>query len=180
MTALSAARARIVPLLIDTPVGPVHSRPETPSDADFLYALFCVSRPPDWDPLRGHPAIFEQLMRQQFEAQAAQYGQRFPNASFEVVELEGERVGRVVVDRSGTGLHVVDIAIVPMLRGRGIGTAVLRALLAEAEAAGLPVHLSVASSNDRSLRLYLRLGFVVTAKQTAYLTLERRPRAAGS
>ena len=70
------------------------------------------------------------------------------------------QAGRIVVDRPGNRLYIVDQAIVPELRGRGIGTAIMRSLMDEAAALGVPVTLQVASSNDPSMRLYLRLGFV--------------------
>ena len=40
--------------------------------------------------------------------------------------------------------------------------------------AGMPVRLKVASSNDPSLRLYLRLGFTPIAEIPAYIELEWR------
>jgi ribosomal protein S18 acetylase RimI-like enzyme len=71
-------------------------------------------------------------------------------------------------------MHIVDQAIVPTLRGRGIGTAIMRALMDEAQAAGLPVRLEVASENDPSFRLYQRLGFVPIETYPFYMRLEWR------
>ena len=68
--------------------------------------------------------------------------------------------------------HVVDHAIVPCLRGRGVGTALMRALMDEAAADGLPVRLKVADANDPSLRLYERLGFQPIESVPAYIELE--------
>jgi ribosomal protein S18 acetylase RimI-like enzyme len=111
-------------------------------------------------------------MRHQFEAQTATYGARFPKARFEIIEMAGKPVGRLVVNRPGTMVHIVDHAIVPHLRNRGIGTAIMRALMDEAARAAQPVRLKVASSNDPSLRLYLRLGFVPIQTIPAYIELE--------
>jgi ribosomal protein S18 acetylase RimI-like enzyme len=122
-------------------------------------------------------AAFEQLMRVQFQAQIASYRARFPQARFDIVELAGQPVGRIVVHRPSTMIHIVDQAIVPRLRGRGIGTAMMRAIMTEADAAGLPVRLEVASANDPSLRLYQRLGFVPIETVPLYMRLEWRPLA---
>ncbi|MEN3378932.1 MAG: hypothetical protein V7604_4287, partial [Hyphomicrobiales bacterium] len=81
-------------------------------------------------------------------------------------------IGRIVVDRPGTVLHIVDQAIVPYMRNRGIGTAIMQSLMDEARAAGLPVRLQVASSNDPSMRLYARLGFVPIQETPAYVEME--------
>ena len=76
--------------------------------------------------------------------------------------------------------NLVDQAITPALRNRGIGTAMMRALMDEAAAAGLPMRLKVASSNDPSLRLYLRLGFVPIQTLPLYIELEWRAPAASA
>ena len=129
---------------IPSPFGLLHLRPERSDDGDFRFALFCNSRLPEWDLI--DPAFKQQLMPQQFQAQTTGYAAQFPNARFDIIELAGEPIGRIVVDRPGTCLHIVDQAIVPHLRNRGIGTAIMRALMNEAAAAGISFRLKVASS----------------------------------
>jgi RimJ/RimL family protein N-acetyltransferase len=157
---------------IATPLGPIALRREEPEDEAFRYQLFCDSRLPEWYAVELDPAVRAQLMRHQFEAQTATYAARFPQARFDIIEMAGKPVGRIVVNRPGTMVHIVDHAIVPHLRNRGIGTAIMRALMDEAAGAAQPVRLKVASSNDPSLRLYLRLGFVPIQAIPAYIELE--------
>lgn len=157
-------------LHIPSPAGSVRLRPERDDDRDFRYQLFCDSRQPE---LALLPApIYQQIMAQQFHAQTVGYRGRFPQARFDIIELDGERIGRIVVDRPGTMLHIVDQALVPALRGRGIGTAILRALMSEVQAAGLPLRLEVASDNAAALRLYQRLGFAVIDAQSSFTRVE--------
>ena len=162
---------------VPSPVGLLHLRPEREEDRDFRYRLFCDSRQPEFALLP--PPAYQQVMTHQFHAQTMSYRNDFPRARFDIIELDGKPIGRIVVDRPGTMLNVVDQAIVPQLRSRGIGTAIMRALMAEAQAAGLPVRLMVASGNDPSLRLYLRLGFVPIQTVPLYMELEWRAPAAG-
>jgi ribosomal protein S18 acetylase RimI-like enzyme len=157
---------------IASPLGNVRLRPEREADRDFRYVLFCNSRLPEWELVRAQPELFEQLMQHQFAAQTVSYLNFFPKARFDIIELGGEPIGRIVVDRPGTMLHIVDQAIVPQLRSRGVGTAIMQALMDEARAAGLPVRLKVASTNDPSMRLYARLGFVPIAEIPAYIEME--------
>ena len=159
-------------LHIASPVGLLHLRPERDDDRGFRYQLFCDSRQPEFALLP--PPVYQQVMAHQFHAQTVGYRGQFPQARFDIIELAGERIGRIVVDRSGTMMHIVDQAIVPTLRGRGIGTAIMRALMDEAQAAGLPVRLEVASENDPSFRLYQRLGFVPIETYSFYMRLEWR------
>jgi ribosomal protein S18 acetylase RimI-like enzyme len=164
------------PLEIPFAAGVLRLRPERAEDQDFRYQLFRVSRNPEFALVLA-PPVFEQVMRHQFHAQTVGYRTQFPQAHFDIIELSGQPIGRIVVDRPGTMMHIVDQAIVPQLRGRGIGTAIMRAIMNEAQAAVLPVRLEVESENDPSLRLYERLGFVPIETLPFYMRLEWRPPA---
>jgi ribosomal protein S18 acetylase RimI-like enzyme len=178
MTHTDADRpASSAPPEIPSPAGAVRLRPEREEDRDFRYRLFCDSRQPEFALLLP-PDVFQQVMAHQFRAQTVGYRQQFPQARFDIIELGGRPIGRIVVDRPGDRLHVIDQAIVPELRGRGIGTAIMRALMDEAAALRVPVTLEVASSNDPSMRLYLRLGFVPTETTQLYIELAWPPPAA--
>ena len=159
-------------IVTDCPPSRIELRPERAEDAEFRFLLFCGSRPPEWAflPLQGEARTA--LLRQQFAAQAAAYRAQFPDARFDIIELDGRPVGRLVVARAAKRLHVVDVALLPCCRGRGIGTALLRSVIEEARAAGLTVELYVDAANDKALRLYRRLGFVPVATLPPRLRLE--------
>ena len=110
----------------------------------------------------------------QYAAREAGYRRQFPDASAEIVLVDGIPAGRVLVDRGDSALHVIDIALMPEHRGHGVGTDVLVVLLDEASASSLPLTLSVLRGNP-ALRLYRRLGFEVNGEDEAYLHLIRRP-----
>ena len=76
--------------------------------------------------------------------------------------------------RGEAEIRIVDIALLPEHRGGGVGTALLRDLLAEADAAGKRVTIHVERFNP-ALRLYERLGFSVAEDKGVYLLLERPP-----
>jgi ribosomal protein S18 acetylase RimI-like enzyme len=154
-------------------------RAERDSDRPFLYRLFCDSRLPELALLAQQvgPLAYEQIMRMQFQAQITSYHAQFAQARFDIVELREVPTGRIVVERPGDMVHIVDLAIVPSMRNRGIGTAMMRTLMDEAAQAELPVRLKVASSNDPSMRLYLRLGFVPIETAPLYIEMEWRATA---
>jgi RimJ/RimL family protein N-acetyltransferase len=159
---------------IPSPAGAVRLRPERAEDRDFRYRLFCDSRQPEFA-LVLPPDVFQQVMAHQFQAQTTSYQAQFPHARFDIIELDGRPIGRIVVDRPGDRLHIIDQAIVPERRGRGIGTAIMRALMDEAATRRVPVKLEVSSANDPSMRLYLRLGFVPTETTELYIELTWTP-----
>lgn len=81
----------------------------------------------------------------------------------QIIEVEGQAVGLIKVQRPPGEWHVMQLQVLPLAQGRGIGGALLRALLDEAGRAGVAVTLSVLKVN-RARRLYERLGFVVTGE----------------
>jgi len=78
------------------------------------------------------------------------------------------------VDRSDAEMRIMDIALLPEFRGRGIGRTLMEELLAEAKAAGLPVGLHVEATNAAK-RLYERLGFRVVEDVGVYERMEWAP-----
>jgi ribosomal protein S18 acetylase RimI-like enzyme len=177
-TALSPTADDVI--AIGSALGMLHLRPERDEDAPFRFKLFCESRPAEFALLQLDPAAFEQLMRFQFHAQTVTYRANFPDARFDIIERDRAPIGRIVVNRPGTMLHIVDQAIVPELRNRGLGTAIMKALMDEATRNGLPVRLKVASTNDPSMRLYRRLGFVPIRTEPLSIEMEWRAPALGS
>jgi ribosomal protein S18 acetylase RimI-like enzyme len=153
-------------------------RPERPADAEFLFHVFVHSRASalaqlDWD----DPAR-DALLRMQFRAQHRGYRAQFPNARFDVIECDDTPIGRLIVDRCERAIHVVDVALLPEHRGRGVGTSLLRALLAEAAANGTPVTLRVDRDN-RARSLYRRLGFATVSEDAIYAAMAwRQPKIA--
>jgi ribosomal protein S18 acetylase RimI-like enzyme len=164
---------------IVSPLGLLRLRPEHADDEAFRFKLFCDSRPELFALLQLGPAELDQLMRFQFRAQTMTYRTNFPKARFDIIELDFQPIGRIVIHRPGTELYIVDQAITPSWRHRGLGTSLMRALIDEAGRAGLPLRLDVASTNDRAMRLYLRLGFVPVATGPVSIEMKWRPSAAG-
>ena len=68
-------------------------------------------------------------------------------------------------------IHINNLAIHPNFRGRGLGTLLLEAVLAEASRLGAPhATLEVRRSNEPAKRLYERAGFSTVGVRTSYYT----------
>jgi ribosomal protein S18 acetylase RimI-like enzyme len=91
-----------------------------------------------------------------------------------VIEVDGARAGRFYVDRRSDDIRIVDITLLPEYRARGIGTALIGALLDEAAGCGQRVSIHV-ERNNRARRLYERLGFDEVAEHGLYFLMEARP-----
>jgi ribosomal protein S18 acetylase RimI-like enzyme len=114
------------------------------------------------------------FVRQQFHAQHVWYQEHYEGASFDMVLVDGVPAGRLYVHRRPAEIRLVDITLLPEFRTGGLGTSMLRDLLAEGEAAGKPVTIHVESYNP-AMRLYERLGFRPIESRGPYLLMEWRP-----
>ena len=146
-------------------------RPEVEADGAFRLALFRTSRGAVWDQVALPADMLAKLMEQQFHAQTQGYRAAYPDARLEIIEIDGAPAGRLATHRDATALHLVDIALTPDRRGRGVGEAILRALMAEAAALAVPLTLHVARDNLAAQRLYHRLGFAAVSADATHLAL---------
>jgi ribosomal protein S18 acetylase RimI-like enzyme len=94
-----------------------------------------------------------------------------------VIVVDCEDAGRLYVDRGEAEFLLVDIALLPAFRRRGVGGAALRAILAEADAAGVPTIVHVEHSN-RARSLYERHGFQQVEDLGVYALYRRQPMTA--
>ncbi|MHA7262065.1 ribosomal protein S18-alanine N-acetyltransferase [Arthrobacter sp. TMN-37] len=86
-----------------------------------------------------------------------------------VAEVDGEIVGYAGVMVIDSTADIQTIAVLPAHEGRGIGTALLRELLAEAARRGArEVLLEVRADNPRAQLLYSRTGFEKIATRRRY------------
>lgn len=92
---------------------------------------------------------------------------------FAAREADGDRL----IGYAGIGLlgnsffpeaEVLTIGVDPQYQGRGIGYALLRTLLDEADRRGGPVFLEVRTDNDTALTLYERNGFAQVGLRKNY------------
>jgi ribosomal protein S18 acetylase RimI-like enzyme len=145
-----------------------------PRDRDFLFRVYASTRIEELAVVPWDDAQKDAFLRAQFEAQDRWYRENYAQATYEVIVVDGEPAGRLYLHRGDTEIRIVDVALLPEHRGHGVGSSVLRDVLAEADAAGKRVTIHVERLNP-ALRLYERLGFSVAEDKGVYLFLERPP-----
>ena len=109
----------------------------------------------------------ETLIQQQFQWQQRHYKQLWPDAKDFIIYFSMQPVGKLTLNETANDLHIIDFIIAEKMRGKGLGTSLLRALQAVAKKQSLALRLSVDCENLSARRLYLALGFkVVTQTDT--------------
>ena len=81
-----------------------------------------------------------------------------------VVTAYGVDVGRLRVVRTEALVELAGLQLLPAHQGKGIGTRIIRDLMAEAASSGRTFGLSVEKDNPRAQALYERLGLVVVGE----------------
>lgn len=146
-------------------------RPMQESDIPFLTELYISTR---WEELQPVPWTDEEklrFLRWQFEAQHTHYQKYFPNARFDIISYKKKPIGRLYLDQRENEIRVVDIALLPPYRGKGIGSRLLKNIMADAQASNRTVTIHV-EQNNPAMRLYERLGFTKINEEGIYWLME--------
>ncbi|HYD93418.1 MAG TPA: GNAT family N-acetyltransferase [Candidatus Paceibacterota bacterium] len=87
------------------------------------------------------------------------YKTRFVPEAIQVIQHNGEDVGRLRVVRSPESIYVGGIQLLPEHQGKGIGTALFAELIEESNQTSIPILLEVHEVNARAIAFYKSLGF---------------------
>lgn len=133
-------------------------RPETDDDVEFMCRLYASTREEELQYLPWSAEQKDAFLRQQFIAQRTHYRGNYDEAEYLVILENGQPIGRLYLHRRPDDLRVMDIALLPEHRRRGIGRMLIAELIEEAGAAGQAVSIHVEMQNP-AMSLYERLGF---------------------
>lgn len=151
--------------------GALELRPASEADEALLRELFASHLERELAYLE--PADRPSFLELQWRARQRDYRHRYPNSEDQIVMAGGVAAGRLLTASAAQELVIVDLALLPDFRGRGIGSALLRRLLAQAAREMMVVHLYVTQMNP-AIRLYRRLGFRQVTQCHPYVLMEWR------
>jgi GNAT superfamily N-acetyltransferase len=152
----------------------VSLRAALPADRAFLREVYGSTRAEELAPVPWTDDQKRGFLDQQFDAQDTEYRRRYPRARLDVILVDGEPAGRLYVDRRPDAVHILDIALLPVFRSRGVGTGLLEELAGEAAAAGKRLTIYMEKFNP-ARALYARLGFQEVADEGVYVFMVREP-----
>lgn len=155
----------------------VELRPAAPEDYEFLLDVYASTREDELAQVPWDDATKRAFCRQQYDAQKTEYDERYPDADYDVILLDGQPAGRIWVGRDDEEIRLLDIAVLPWAQRRGVGTLLVTRLIEEARTSNKRLRHMVFVLNEGARRLYERLGFVVFEEAGAYLHMEWRPAA---
>jgi predicted GNAT family acetyltransferase len=146
-------------------------RPEASADDAFLLGLYRTTRQAELDQLGWGEEEQLAFVTHQFNAQRTHYRHSLENCAFDIIERQGQPIGRLYTQERVTQLHILDITLSPEVRGAGLGGAILTELHQRASAVGKGIGIFVEVYNP-ARHLYDRLGFVPVGAEHVYLEME--------
>ena len=149
-------------------------RPITESDLPFLLEVYAAARADELAQVPWSETEKRAFLTSQFQAQHHQYQTYYAAASFNIIEQNNQPIGRFYVDRWPNEIRIVDIALLPHYRNQGLGSHLLRQILAEGTAANKTVSIHVEKYNP-AYHLYSRLGFQKIGETGVYDLLAWQP-----
>ncbi|MDQ3817866.1 MAG: GNAT family N-acetyltransferase [Acidobacteriota bacterium] len=156
----------------------VRLRPVTPEDEAFLYEVYKTTRAEEMAMVPWDEAQREAFLKMQFSAQQAHYRTYYSGTSHDIILSGTDMVGRLYVARERDAIRILDITILPEHRNKGLGTPLIKDLMAEAARARLPLTIHVESFNP-SYRLFERLGFSKVKDDGFYQLMEWKSKDEG-
>ena len=141
-------------------------------DLPFLRTLYAGLRADELRQTQWPEATQRLFLDSQFTLQHRHFVTHYAEADFWIVMHQGLPAGRFYLLRGQPSFLIVDIALLPALRGQGIGSGLInwaKSLAAQSGADGIDLHVD--ERNLAAQRLYRRLGFLPTAHEPPYFTM---------
>jgi GNAT superfamily N-acetyltransferase len=159
---------------VDEALDLVTARPAHSGDQDFLYALYAATRAAELVVMGWPEEMRQAFLDQQFNAQHRHYRECYADALWLLLLRNGQPIGRLYWWADGNSTTLIDISLMPDVRGQGIGSAVLALLCDAADGHGQSISLHVEPSNP-ALHMYLHAGFKLQADLGIHMKMLRPP-----
>ena len=145
---------------------PFSRRPARDADREFLFRLLEQS-------LRKY--VEEAFGGWDEAAQRRDFDRRLLLSTHEILERDGRAIGCLSTAQLPDAIALHRVFLLREAQGQGIGTALVREVIARGAALGLPVRLRVFKTNPAH-ELYRRLGFAVVGEDATHFRMERAVR----
>ena len=136
----------------------IELRPVTDDDREFLLSVYAAGREAELALVAWDDTMKRTFIEHQFTAQDAHYQSRYPASTHDVILVNGDRAGRVYIERSDTQIAILDIGVLPPFRRMGIAAHVVQGLQAEAGPVGKSIRIFIETFNPAQ-KLFGELGF---------------------
>ncbi len=141
--------------------------PADESDTSFLIELYASTRVEEMAVVPWSEEQKLSFLQMQFDAQNLYYRERYPNASFDIIKLNDEPVGRFYLAELANEIRIIDLAFLPQRFDREIFVKLIEKVLRKGAAIGQPVQIYLESFNPLA-EIFSDLGFQKVGEHGIY------------
>jgi GNAT superfamily N-acetyltransferase len=135
-----------------------------PEDEALRFELFAAEKALEFERIGLTEDQYRSLLEMQYRGRGWSYAAQHSELEEWILCTQaGSGVGRYLLEETVKGIRVLDLAVLPQWRGRGIATEVLQMLAQRCCALGVALSLRVVKDNP-AVQLYARLGLRVIAE----------------
>ncbi len=99
-----------------------------------------------------------------------------PNCELLVLVLDGEAIGKAHIFTESDRVRLTDIGILPKAQGQGLSVALVKHCINHALVRNKTrIFLDVETTNERAIKLYTKLGFIITNSLDYWITPKNEP-----
>ncbi len=137
------------------------------SDEQFLFSLYSSTRFDELALIGWNDEQKQLFLQNQFKSQHNFYFTKYPDASYQLIKINDESVGRIYTAELPDEIRIIDLTILPEFRGKNIGSQLIKEILAEAEIIKKAVQIYLEKLNPAQ-KLFARLGFKEVSGDEVY------------
>ncbi len=138
-------------------------RPVVDADREFLFEVYAAGREIELAAVPWDEAMKRVFVEHQYAAQDSFYQTEYPGSTQQMIMIDREPAGRIYLSRRTDEIAILDLAVVPRFRKRGIATRLIKDLQAEATRHGQSIRVFIETFNPAD-RLFVSLGFSQTSE----------------
>jgi len=99
----------------------------------------------------------------------------FESAQIQIIQAFSNDIGYLQLNLEKNILHIVNILILPEFQNRGLGSEIIRDLIAKSRIKSCMLKLGVFKINTRAIGLYKTLGFKVCGESKTHFMMQLQP-----
>jgi len=116
-------------------------------DEPFLLTVYASIRAEEMAVVSWSDEQKNAFLTMQLQAQHNYYLSLYPNASYSIINLEAQPIGRLYIERQEDKIKILDITVLPEYRNRGVGTKLITEILQTGEQTEKPVQIYIENYN---------------------------------
>jgi ribosomal protein S18 acetylase RimI-like enzyme len=144
------------------------------NDSKFLFQLFSEIKTAELNANAWPESMRNQLILMQYNGYEQMIKSEYPNAEDYVIIADNKKTGRLQLEVDDSSIRIINISLLPAFHGNGIGTKIIKDVLAQADLKNKPVYLEVDKVNQ-AFTLYKRLGFNICGEDEIKYSMKYLP-----